>query len=83
MVRGLRLTAMKALPLIAAELADAAQLLFGLDALGDDLQADTVRQCDDRAHDRFVGAAGGEVAHKAAIDPLCYSGRFILRSESL
>src|SRR6185312_16320787 len=65
---GLRLATIVALPLVAVERADEVQLPFRLDTLRHDLQPNTVREQNDRAHDRRIGLAGCQISHEASVD---------------
>src|SRR5580693_1422711 len=58
----------KALPLVAALGAQAAQLGFGLDAFGGNGDAEADAEADDRAHDRLCVPIGGKAAHERLID---------------
>src|SRR4051794_39150227 len=50
----------EALAEVAADLAQHVELSAGLDALGDDLEADSLRQPDDQAHERGIVVAEGQ-----------------------
>jgi hypothetical protein len=56
------------LDLVAAEVAQAAQLPLRLDALGDDPQRQAVAEVDDRLHDDLVVRAVLEVLHERLVD---------------
>src|SRR6187399_804306 len=53
---------------VAAHLRDRSQRFGRLDALGDHVEAQVVREVDRRAHDRCVALARGHVANERAID---------------
>jgi hypothetical protein len=58
----------KALALVAAFGAQAAQFGFGLDAFGGDGDAETLAEADDRADDRLGVGVGAEIAHEGLVD---------------
>src|SRR5882757_10701936 len=58
----------KALALVAAFGAQAAQFGFGLDALGGDGDAEPDAEADDRTHDRLRVGVRTEVAHERLVD---------------
>jgi hypothetical protein len=53
---------------IAAERLEVAPRILGLDALGDDAQAEVVGELDGRAHDRGVGGVDGHLDHERLVD---------------
>src|SRR5499427_3817055 len=53
-----------ALDLVAAVRGEQLELLLGLDALGDHLELEAVRQADDRERDHRVLGIGRDVAHE-------------------
>ncbi len=53
---------------IAAEVAQFFELLPAFDPLGNDLDVQVPRHCDDGAHDREIAHVSNEVAHETAVD---------------
>src|SRR6185312_10429209 len=66
--RGERPAEVKSLRRLTAELAQALELLLGLDALGDGVQPETAGDPDDGAHDRRIVRVGCHVANEGAVD---------------
>src|SRR5262245_53850810 len=56
------------LDLVAAVRGEQFELLLGLDAFGDHLELEAVRQADDRERDHRVLRVGGDVAHERVVD---------------
>src|SRR6266851_3794732 len=53
---------------VAVALGEESELLFGLDALGDDLEAEAMRHRDDRVRDREAARIGRDLAHERDVD---------------